>query len=162
MNMLTPFNFDPFFSRTVGFERIFDRLNSIAEENAHTPSYPPYNINRHSEDKFDIELAVAGFKEEELNVEYKDNTITVEGKKEEEKEDSDYLHRGIATRSFRRTWHLEDHTEAIGAKLENGLLKIHLEKIVPEELRPRKIKINKMREDRSSSDAELLNEASTK
>ena len=66
--MVTPFNFDPFFSRTVGFERIFDRLNLIAEDNAATPSYPPYNIIRHSDDKFDIEIAVAGFKEEELNV----------------------------------------------------------------------------------------------
>mgnify|MGYP003325860883 FL=1 len=145
MNM-SSFNFDPFFSRTVGFERIFDRLNHIAEENAATPSYPPYNIIRHSDDKFDIEIAVAGFKEEELNVEYKDNTITVEGTKEEKAEEG-YTHRGIANRSFRRTWHLEDYTEAVGAELKDGLLRVRLEKIIPEEMKPKKININgEMRE----------------
>lgn len=159
MNMVSPFNFDPFFSRTIGFERIFDRLQTIAEENAHTPSYPPYNIRRHSDDKFDIEIAVAGFKEEELNVEYKDNTITVEGK-QDDKAQEDYTHRGIASRSFRRTWHLEDHTEVTGAELKHGMLSIVLEKIVPEELKPKKIKINgSMREDSMPKrEKELLQE----
>ena len=160
--MVTPFNFDPFFSRTVGFERIFDRLNLIAEENAATPSYPPYNIIRHSDDKFDIEIAVAGFKEEELNVEYKDNTITVEGTKEEKAEEG-YTHRGIANRSFRRTWHLEDYTEAVGAELKDGLLRVRLEKIIPEEMKPKKININgEMREEQTGKDSQLLNEASAK
>ena len=160
--MVTPFNFDPFFSRTVGFERIFDRLNHIAEENAATPSYPPYNIIRHSDDKFDIEIAVAGFKEEELNVEYKDNTITVEGTKEEKAEEG-YAHRGIANRSFRRTWHLEDYTEAVGAELKDGLLRVRLEKIIPEEMKPKKININgEMREEQMGKDSQLLNEASAK
>ena len=162
MNSISPFNFDPFFSRTIGFDRIFDRLNQIAEENIHTPSYPPYNIIRHSDDKFDIEIAVAGFKEEELNVEYKDNTITVEGIKEEKQEEG-YAHRGIANRSFRRTWHLEDFTEAVGADLKDGLLRVRLEKIIPEEMKPKKININgEMQRDSSAGDAQLLNEASSK
>jgi len=162
MNMASPFNFDPFFSRTVGFEHIFDRLNSIAEDNTATPSYPPYNIRRHSDDKFDIEIAVAGFREEELNVEYKDNTITVEGTKEKEIQE-DYSHRGIANRSFRRTWHLEDYTEAVGAELKDGLLRIRLEKIIPEEMKPKKININgNMREEQTGKSAQLLNEESAR
>ena len=77
MNMVSPFNFDPFFSRTIGFEHIFERLNNIAEENlGAVGAYPPYNINRHSDGRFDIEIAVAGFTEEDLDVEYKDSTLT--------------------------------------------------------------------------------------
>ena len=78
-------NFDPFYSRTVGFERIFDRLSRIAEENMPSQSsYPPYNIHRKGDDKFDIEIAVAGFSEEDLDIEYKDNELTIEGKKKED------------------------------------------------------------------------------
>ena len=143
MNTISPFNFDPFFSRTIGFERIFERLNTIAGENLGTVgAYPPYNINRHSDGKFDIEIAVAGFTEEDLDVEYKDSTLTVEGKKED-KEGGDYLYKGIANRSFRRHFHLEDYTEPTGASIKDGLLTIHLEKIIPEELKPKKIKIGK-------------------
>ena len=141
MNMISPFNFDPFFSRTIGFERIFERLNHIAQENmGATNSYPPYNINRHSDGKFDIEIAVAGFTEEELDVEYKDSSLTIQGKKEA-KETDNYLYKGIANRSFRRLFHLEDYTEPTGASIKDGLLTIHLEKIIPEELKPKKIKI---------------------
>ena len=166
MNILSPFNFDPIFSRTIGFDNIFDRLNRIAEENIQTSSYPPYNIIRHNDNKFDIEIAVAGFKEEELNVEYKDNTITVEGTKEE-KQDEGYAHRGIASRSFRRVWHLEDYTEAVEAELKDGLLKIHLEKIIPEEMRSKKISINSRargmtRSGPTKAEAELLNESVSK
>ena len=167
----SPFNFDPIFSRTIGFDNIFDRLNRIAEENIQTSSYPPYNIIRHDDNKFDIEIAVAGFKEEELNVEYKDNTITVEGTKEEKQQDEGYAHRGIASRSFRRVWHLEDYTEAVEAELKDGLLKIHLEKVIPEEMRAKKIHINlKAQASRSGmtrsgptkAEAELLNESVSK
>ena len=143
MNTISPFNFDPFFSRTIGFERIFERLNSIATENlGPTNTYPPYNINRHSPHKFDIEIAVAGFAEEELDVEYKDSSLTIQGKKED-KETDNYLYKGIANRSFRRHFHLEDYTEPPGASIKDGLLTIHLEKIIPEELKPKKIKIGK-------------------
>ena len=149
-------NFDPFHSRTVGFEKIFDRLSRIAESEVHTPStYPPYNIHRKGDDKFDIEIAVAGFQEEELDIEFKDNELTIEGKKKEDKE-SDYVHKGIANRSFKKVWHLEDHTEVIGAKLSNGLLCITLEKIIPQELKAKKIKINQKQERRSNK--ELLQE----
>ena len=149
-------NFDPFHSRTVGFEKIFDRLSRIAESEVHTPStYPPYNIHRKGDDKFDIEIAVAGFQEEELDIEFKDNELTIEGKKKED-EQSDYVHKGIANRSFKKVWHIEDHTEVIDAKLKHGLLKVSLEKSVPEELKPKKIKINSKQERRTSE--QLLQE----
>jgi len=149
-------NFDPFHSRTVGFEKIFDRLSRIAESEVHTPStYPPYNIHRKGDDKFDIEIAVAGFQEEELDIEFKDNELTIEGKKKED-EQSDYVHKGIANRSFKKVWHIEDHTEVIDAELQHGLLKVSLEKIVPEELKPKKIKINSKQERRTSE--QLLQE----
>lgn len=155
MTLGTPFDFDPIFSRTVGFDNLFLRLNRIAEENIQTSAYPPYNIIRHNDSKFELEIAVAGFKEEELNVEYKDNTITVEGTKEE-KQKRHYPHRGIASRSFRRIWHLEDYMEVVEATLTDGLLVIRLEKIIPEELRPKKISINKSAKPDSAT---LLNEA---
>jgi molecular chaperone IbpA len=149
-------NFDPFHSRTIGFEKIFDRLSRIAEDNIPPQnSYPPYNIHRKGDDKFDIEIAVAGFSQEDLDIEYKDNELTIEGKKKEE-EQTDYVHKGIANRGFRKVWHIEDHTEVIDAKLKNGLLKVSLEKIVPEELKPKKIKINQKQE--RQSDKELLQE----
>ena len=94
----------------------------------------------------------------ELDIEYKDNELTVEGKKKEEDE-TDYVHKGIANRSFKKVWHIEDHTEVVGAQLEHGLLKVSLEKIVPEELKPKKIKINKKQERRSSK--ELLQEGAS-
>jgi molecular chaperone IbpA len=121
-------------------------------------TYPPYNIHRKGDDKFDIEIAVAGFSEEDLDIEYKDNELTIEGKKKEE-EQSDYVHKGIANRGFKKVWHIEDHTEVIGAELKNGLLKVSLEKIVPEELKPKKIKINKKQERRSTK--ELLQEGAS-
>ena len=153
------YDFEPFFTHTVGFERLFNRLNNIHEDIARTKqTYPPYNIRRHDDETFDIEIAVAGFKEEELDVEHKDNTLTVEGKKNEAKTE-DYIHRGIAARGFRRVWHLEDFTKVTDANLEDGLLSIRLEKIIPEELRPKKIKINNsIEQEPGGGSAELLNE----
>jgi molecular chaperone IbpA len=156
--MISPFNFDPFFSRTIGFEQIFERLNNIAVENlGSVGAYPPYNINRHSDGKFDIEIAVAGFTEEDLDVEYKDSTLTIQGKKEDKK-DGNYLYKGIANRSFRRIFHLEDYTEPTGASIENGLLTVHLEKIIPEELKPKKINISSGIRKSPKGSSELLNE----
>jgi len=156
------YDFEPFFNHTVGFDRLFNRLNNIHEEVSRSKqTYPPYNIRRHSDEKFDIEIAVAGFKEEELDVEFKDNTLTVEGKKKETKEEG-YVHRGIAARGFRRIWHLEDYTKVANANLEDGLLTVRLEKIIPKELRPIKIKINNgLEQEPGGSSSELLNEGAS-
>ena len=135
MNMVSPFNFDPFFSRTIGFEHIFERLNNIAEENlGAVGAYPPYNINRHSDGKFDIEIAVAGFGEEDLKVEKIKNELVVSG--EIKGSDDETIHKGIATRKFKRTWVLADDVEVSNPSVRNGILYIPMVKVIPEEDKP--------------------------
>jgi molecular chaperone IbpA len=107
-------------------------------------SYPPYNIERSDENHYRISLAVAGFGEKDLNVEVKDGVLSVQGKRETEKEvqPRHYLYQGIAGRTFERRFQLAENVEVKGAQLENGLLHIDLERIVPEEKKPRRISIN--------------------
>lgn len=124
----------------VGFDNMFDELMRTTSQ---TTNYPPYNIVKHSEDSFAIELAVAGFKEGDITITTERNQLTVEGKQVIElTEGTEYLHRGISTRSFARTWTLADHVEVTGAKSENGILTISLERKVPEEQKPKTIAIN--------------------
>ena len=113
----------------IGFDHILKELEQISTHAM--DHYPPHNIVKYNEHELAIEIAVAGFSEEDLDIEYKDNELTIEGKKKEE-EQSDYVHKGIANRGFKKVWHIEDHTEVIGAELKNGLLKVSLEKIVPD------------------------------
>jgi molecular chaperone IbpA len=136
------FDFSPLFRSTVGFDRLFDLLDSIPQyETAQT--YPPYNIERTDETHYRITLAVAGFGEKELNVEVREGVLTVQGKREESGDDkSAYLYQGIAGRAFERRFQLAENVEVRGAKLENGLLHVDLERIIPEEQRPRRIAIN--------------------
>ena len=130
----------PFFRTTVGFDRLLDLLDQ-ADGNAQ--GYPPYNIERSDENHYRIVLAVAGFAEKDLGVEVRDGVLTVEGKREAEAAAKpSYLHQGIAGRAFERKFQLAEHVEVRGARLENGLLHIDLERIVPEEKKPRKVAIN--------------------
>ena len=130
----------PFFRTTVGFDRLLDLLDQ-ADGNAQ--GYPPYNIERSDENHYRIVLAVAGFAEKDLGVEVRDGVLTVEGKREAEAAAKpSYLHQGIAGRAFERKFQLAEHVEVRDARLENGLLRIDLERIVPEEKKPRKIAIN--------------------
>jgi molecular chaperone IbpA len=138
------FDFTPLFRSTIGFDRLFDRLDSVAQYDTNQ-SYPPYNIERSDETHYRISLAVAGFADKDLTVEVRDGVLTVQGKRNEESErteSSGYLYQGIAGRAFERRFQLADHVEVRGAKLENGLLHIDLEQIVPEEKKPRRIAIN--------------------
>jgi molecular chaperone IbpA len=137
------FDFSPLSRSTVGFDRLFDTLGQVAQYDA-GQSYPPYNIERTSEDRYRVTVAVAGFGEKDLNVEVKDGVLTIAGKQEESEksEGKSVLYRGIAGRAFERRFQLADHVEVRGAKLENGLLHIDLEQIVPEEKKPRRIQIN--------------------
>lgn len=137
------FDFSPLFRSTVGFDRLFDTLDQVAQYEA-GQSYPPYNIERTSENQYRVTVAVAGFGEKDLNVEVKDNVLTIAGKREDaEKGDGKgVLYQGIAGRAFERRFQLADHVEVRGAKLENGLLHVDLEQIVPEEKKPRRIAIN--------------------
>ena len=129
-------DYSPFFRTTVGFDRLINLLESASEQ-----GYPPYNIERTDEDNYRVTLAVAGFAEKDLNVEVKDGVLTVAGKRDEAAKQS-YLHQGIAGRAFERRFQLAEHVEVRAAKLENGLLHIDLERVVPEEKKPRRIAIN--------------------
>jgi molecular chaperone IbpA len=135
------FDFSPLFRSTVGFDRVLDLLDSVSRYDT-TQTFPPYNIERTDESHYRITVAVAGFAEKELNVEVRDGVLTVQGKRNDETEKSGYLYQGIAGRAFERRFQLAEHVEVKGAKLENGLLHVDLERIVPEERKPRRIPIN--------------------
>jgi molecular chaperone IbpA len=132
------YDFAPFYRSSVGFDRLFDLLEQAADT---VPGYPPYNIERTDDTHYRITVAVAGFAEKDLTVEVRDGVLTVAGKREDQEKQS-YLHQGIAGRAFERRFQLADHVEVRDAKLENGLLHLSLERIVPEEKRPRRIAIN--------------------
>lgn len=137
------FDMTPLFRNSVGFDRMARLLDGIAAESA--PSYPPYNIEKLDEDTYRIAMAVAGFGEADLNVEVKENVLTVTGKvekAEDVKPEARYLHRGIAARAFERRFNLADHIKVAGANLVNGLLHIDLVREVPEAMKPRTIAIN--------------------
>ena len=134
-------DFSPLYRSTVGFDRLFTMLDSLAQpENGQ--SYPPYNIERTAEDAYRISMAVAGFSEDDISIEAHRNVLTVKGEKaEEQSEDRQFLHRGIAARAFERRFQLADHVEVQGAELKNGLLHIDLKRNIPEEMKPRRIEI---------------------
>lgn len=135
-------DFSPLYRSTVGFDRLFTMLDSLAQpEGAQT--YPPYNIERTGEDAYRITMAVAGFGEDEISIEAHRNVLTVKGEKAEAEkgETSEFLYRGIASRAFERRFQLADHVEVVGAELKNGLLHISLKRNIPEEMKPRKVAI---------------------
>ena len=129
---------DPFF---IGFNRDFDKLSRI-HTHATGTNYPPYNvITTEDEDVFFIELAVAGFAKEDLDISIKEQVLTVKGEIKDSNDETKYAHRGIATRKFTREFALAEFIEVTGATAENGMLKISLERIVPEDKKPKTIKI---------------------
>ena len=138
-------NFDltPLYRSTVGFDRLGSMLDQLLSGDAPAPTYPPYNIEKTGDDAYRITLAVAGFGEDDLNIEVKDQGLTVTAKKRDVAEDkqAQFLYRGIAERGFERRFQLADHMKVIGAGLENGLLHIELVREVPEALKPRTIPI---------------------
>jgi molecular chaperone IbpA len=131
-------NWEPYKPFTVGFDSILDRLMDI---NTESPNYPPYNIRKIDSLNYVVEMAIAGFGKSDINIEYADNTMTVKSIKKDKTEDKDILHKGISQRSFLRSFALADDMVVKDAKLENGLLSIHIEKIVPEEKKPKTIDI---------------------
>lgn len=126
----------------VGFDRMFDRIDEIMRSN-HNVNYPPYNMVKHTEDSYSIEIAVAGFRQGEVTIEVKENQLTITGKQATVVDDSrEYVHRGISGRDFERVFTLAEHVEVIAAHQENGILTIELERKIPEEKKPRPIAIN--------------------
>jgi molecular chaperone IbpA len=135
------FDLTPLYRSTVGFDRLARMLDEASSFEA--PSYPPYNIERTSEDEYRITMAVAGFAPEDINIEVKGNGLTVSGKKADKADaKTEFLHQGIASRAFERRFQLADHVHVEGAGMENGLLHISLKRVVPEALKPRTIPVN--------------------
>ena len=139
--MRSAFDFAPYRRSTVGFDRLFDMLESggQAQEN-----YPPFDLIKTGDNDYRIELAVAGFKPDEIDITAQQNVLIVSGRKAEETQQagSDYVYRGIANRSFERRFALADHIKVTGADLKDGLLSIDLVREIPESLKPKKIEIS--------------------
>jgi molecular chaperone IbpA len=133
------FDLAPLYRSTVGFDRLFSMLDAFDS----APGYPPYNIERTGENDYRISVAVAGFGEHELSVEAKENTLTIKGEKQvkEDEKSAELLYQGIAARAFERVFQLADYVVVKGAKLENGLLHVDLEREVPEAKKTRRISI---------------------
>ncbi|GIK81730.1 MAG: Hsp20 family protein [Pseudorhodoplanes sp.] len=136
------FDLTPFYRSTVGFDRLFNMLDQAGGVDS-APSYPPYNIERTGENAYRISVAVAGFAENELNIEVKENTLTIRGEKQSKTEEKagQVLYQGIAARAFERVFQLADFVQVKGAKLENGLLHVDLVREIPEAKKPRQIPI---------------------
>jgi molecular chaperone IbpA len=135
------FDLTPLYRSTVGFDRLARMLDEASSVEATT--YPPYNIERLSDDEYRITMAVAGFGPTDVNIEVKGAALTVSGKKTEKTEaKTEYLHQGIASRAFERRFQIADHVQVQGASLENGLLHISLKREIPEALKPRTIPVN--------------------
>ncbi len=129
-------DFTPLYRSTVGFDRLFDMLDSSIR-----PEWPPYDIEKLDEDRYRISMAVAGFTSDEIELTQEGNTLLVSSAKQQADGQREYLHRGISDRSFKQSFSLADHVKVEGASLENGLLAITLVREVPEQLKPRRISI---------------------
>ncbi|WP_171097826.1 MULTISPECIES: Hsp20 family protein [unclassified Ruegeria] len=136
------FDFAPLHRATIGFDQIADVMDRVLTKDVAQPTYPPYNIEKTDADTYRISVAVAGFSENDLSVEVKENSLVVSGKKAADEKERSYLHRGIATRAFERRFALADHVRVTGASHENGMLNIDLKREVPEALKPRRIEIS--------------------
>ncbi|MEZ5925582.1 MAG: Hsp20 family protein [Hyphomicrobiaceae bacterium] len=134
-------DFSPFFRTTVGFDRLFQLLDSLPNGNGEVSAYPPYDIERTAENAYRISMAVAGFKPDELKIEVKESLLTVTGEKTAEEKGKSYLHRGIAARSFERRFQLADYVEVKGAEVKDGMLHVDLVREIPEKMKPRTIAI---------------------
>jgi len=138
---MTTYDFSPLYRSTVGFDRLARVMDAMTQSASVTNGYPPYNIAAVGEDHYRVTMAVAGFAEADLSLEVREQTLIVEGKAAEREEAVQYLHRGISERSFVRKFQLADHVKVKEASLANGLLVIDLEREIPEEMKPRTIKI---------------------
>jgi|TARA_E500000178_G_scaffold331155_1_gene363770 molecular chaperone IbpA len=133
LNRLRPF--------TIGFDDVFNTFETLSTSNNFSSTYPPYDIVKIDDYKYNVELAVAGFSKNDIQVDYADNTLTIESKKEKETEDENFIHKGISKRYFKKSFTIADDVIVNGAGLKDGLLTIELEKILPEGKKPKTIEI---------------------
>lgn len=136
------FDFAPLYRASIGFDQIADMMDRVLSSDGTQPSYPPYNIEKTSDDTYRISVAVAGFADEDLSVEVKENALVIAAKKGPAEDAPTYLHRGIATRAFERKFQLADHVHVTGAAHEHGMLHVDLKREIPEALKPRRIEIS--------------------
>jgi molecular chaperone IbpA len=144
------YDFSPLWRSTIGFDRLFDLAESA--QRAGEDHYPPYNIERLGENRYQISLAVAGFSPEDISVTAEQNVVTIEGNRTE-KSEREYLYRGISARAFKRQFSLADHVQVTSATFDNGLLKIELVREIPEAMKPRRIAINGATAEKSQLEA---------
>ena len=135
------FDLSPLYRSTVGFDSLASMLDQVASFDEQPDNYPPYNIERLTENEYRITMAVAGCGKEDVKIEVKENTLSIRGEKKEADKERTFLHRGIASRAFERRFQLADHVEVRGADVKDGLLSVDLEREVPERLKPRMIEI---------------------
>ena len=135
MNLISSLTPSLFRQMVVGFDDFFDSIDYNYRE-----TYPPYNIRRKAEDRYILEIAVAGFRMKDLDVSLDNNTLVVEGRRDTS--ENEYIHKGVSTRRFKRTWSLARYMEVDKADFEDGILKLEMKRNLPEELKPKKIKIN--------------------
>lgn len=134
-------DFAPLYRSTVGFDHLSTLLETVSRSDSSTQTYPPYNIELLEQDKYRISMAVAGFTNEDLDIQTEQRTLTVKGRSDNDGLEHNYLHRGIAARNFERRFQLADHIEVTGARLDHGLLHIDLIREVPEAMKPKQIPI---------------------
>ena len=138
-NALTIFN--QLRPHTIGYDNIFDHFNDMFESSELQTTYPPYDIIKHSDTKYDIQVALAGYSKDDIEIEVKENTLSIKSAKKDEDNKVEILHRGIAKRYFERHFTIADDVKANGAELKNGLLVVSLERVIPEHKKPRTISI---------------------
>jgi len=136
--MRNSFDFTPYRRSTVGFDRLFSLLEAGTRED---DGYPPFDIERQGDDSYRVTIAVAGFRPDDIEIVAQQNQLLVTGRRAEDKDQGQYLHRGIAARAFERRFQLADFVEVRSASFDNGLLRIDLQRVFPEAMKPRKIEI---------------------
>ena len=144
MTKITTLDLNPFYRNAIGVDELFNRIvNQIDQHSNDSTNYPPYNIIKTGEDTFEVQVAIAGFNEGEINIEVRDNNLIVTGEKldKELPEGYEYTHKGISARNFLRTFSLADYVEVITATSKNGILSVSLERKVPEAMKPKTIAI---------------------
>lgn len=141
----------------IGFDHIFDQLENIHKHAK--DHYPPHNVVKDDELKYTIEMAVAGFKQEHIDIEVKDHVLTIKGERPSRREQDKYVHKGISAKNWKKSFRLSEYTEVTGADLEDGILAVNLQVVLPKEKLPRKISIGTNEESKNdNTSAELLNE----
>ncbi|NIB43854.1 Hsp20 family protein [Pseudomaricurvus alkylphenolicus] len=134
-------DFSPLYRTAIGFDRMANMLDSLSRTEQVQGGYPPYNIELLEENEYRITMALAGFTEQDLNIQTEQNTLTISGNKNEDTNGRQFLHQGIAARNFERRFQLADHVRVDSARLENGLLHVDLVREIPEAMKPRNIQI---------------------